>query len=139
MQKIIIDTNILVSALIQRSYPFLIVRECVFNNKLQVCISEAILEEYIEVLKRPKFLKYPDFVLQAEKLIADIENRAKMYVPRIDLKLIKDTKDNRFLELAHVSNANYLVTGNTSDFTLKKYFDTQIVSPKDYWEFYKPI
>lgn len=139
MQKLIIDTNVLVSALIQRSYPFLIVRECVFNDKAEVCVSEAILEEYIEVLQRPKFLKYPDFVLQAEKLIADIKNRAKMYAPLIDLKLIKDAKDNRFMELAHVSNADYLITGNTNDFTLKKYFDTQIVSPKDYWEFFKPI
>jgi predicted nucleic acid-binding protein len=40
--------------------------------------------------------------------------------------------------LASESNANFLITGNTNDFTMKKYRRTSIVSPKDYWNSYKP-
>ena len=46
MQKIVIDTNVLVSALIQRSYPFHIINELFFDNLIQEntnCNSKRIL------------------------------------------------------------------------------------------------
>ncbi len=51
MQKIIIDINVLVSSLIQRSYPYLIVREIFDNKEIELCISDELFEEYVEVLK----------------------------------------------------------------------------------------
>ena len=46
MQKIVIDTNVIVSALIQKNYPFLIIDELFFENKIQLCISEELMQEY---------------------------------------------------------------------------------------------
>ena len=43
MQKIVIDTNVLVSALIQRSYPYLIVSELFIESKIQLCVSDDLL------------------------------------------------------------------------------------------------
>jgi len=51
--------------------------------------------------------------------------------------LLGDKDDNMLLELAHESRANFLITGNTNDFTISKYKETLIVSPKDYWENYR--
>ena len=65
MQKIIIDTNVLVSALIQRNYPNFIIYNYVLENLVEVCISVELFEEYFEVLNRPKFIKYPDFISKA--------------------------------------------------------------------------
>lgn len=139
MQKIIIDTNVLVSALIQKSYPYLILKDCVLDNKVGLCVSESIMSEYFEVLKRPKFLKYPEFVLKAEELLADISGRTKIYLPQIVLNLIKDSDDNKFLELAHACHANFLITGNTNHFTLENYQNTLIVTPFEYWSNHKPV
>ena len=97
-----------------------------------------MLEEYYSVLNRDKFLKYPDFVLKAEQLLADIEKKSLKFQPKIRLQIISDKDDNKFLELADVSHANFLITGNTNDFTLLKYKRTKIVSPKEYWEQHKP-
>ena len=55
MQKIVIDTNVIVSALIQRSFPYHIINELFIENKVQLCVSDELLAEYFEVLKRPKF------------------------------------------------------------------------------------
>ena len=44
MQKIIIDTNVLVSALIQRNYPFYIVDSIFSNNDLVLCISASLMK-----------------------------------------------------------------------------------------------
>jgi len=45
MQKIIIDTNVIVFSLIQRSYPFRIVYELLFEDKIGLCVSPALLAE----------------------------------------------------------------------------------------------
>jgi len=47
---------------------------------------------------------------------------------------MKDLPDNRFLELAQFSKADFIVTGNTNDFTMKTHRTTRIVTPKEYWE-----
>lgn len=40
MQKIVIDTNVMVSSLIQKSYPYTIVNELFIDNKIKLCVSE---------------------------------------------------------------------------------------------------
>ena len=69
MQKVIIDTNVLVSALIQRNYPNFIIFNYVLENRVELCLSTDLFEEYFEVLNRPKFRKYPDFISNAEFIL----------------------------------------------------------------------
>ncbi len=49
MQKVILDTNVIISSLIQKNYPYLIVDHCIEGNVI-LCLSNPILQEYIEVL-----------------------------------------------------------------------------------------
>jgi putative PIN family toxin of toxin-antitoxin system len=134
MQKIICDTNIVVSSLIQRGYPYQIMYEHFIGGKVQFCISELLLQEYIEVLRRDKFSKFPDFFVKAESLLINIKNSAVLYTPRTTIDIIADKADNRVPELAVESHADFIITGNTNDFTFPVYESTKIVSPKEYWE-----
>ena len=136
MQKIILDTNVIVSSLIQKSYPYLIVEHCIDRNAI-ICISNAILEEYLEVLGRPKFSKFPDFKTNADFLIARLSEISETYEPKDKLDIIEDEQDNRILELAKISEADFIITGNTNDFTMKTFGKTRILTPKEYWEEYK--
>lgn len=72
MQKIVIDTNVIVSSLIQRSYPYKIINELFIENKFSLCVSDEILLEYYEVLQRNKFAKFHDFFARAETLLVNI-------------------------------------------------------------------
>ena len=139
MQRIVLDTNVLISALIGHSYPYLILNELLFEKKFCLCISEYLIEEYYEVLKRNKFSKYPDFAAKAESLLVHIESHAENFSPKRRIKLIGDVEDNKFLETAFESKANFLITGNTNDFTMKKYKTTKLVTPKEYWENYRAV
>ena len=65
MRKIILDTNVLVSSLIQRSYPYLIVSEVFDNRNIELYVSKELLEEYRNVLNRKKFSKFLDFEINA--------------------------------------------------------------------------
>ena len=137
MQKLILDTNVLVSSLIQKNFPYKIVNELFIEGRVEICVSEALMVEYYEVLRRPKFASYPDFVLRAEILLADIEAKATMYVPQITLNLLSDKDDNMILELADVCSADYIITGNTTDFVIPTYKNTQIVTPREFWIIYQ--
>ena len=132
--RIILDTNVIVSALIQRNYPYFILDNILADNNLDLCISPKLFAEYLDVLNRNKFSRFPDFHARAQALLADIEGRSKMFEPSITVSIIKDDADNRLLELAEACNADYIVTGNTNDFTILEYKGTKIVSPKDFFE-----
>ena len=56
------------------------------------------------------------------------------YEPKIYLNIIKDSDDNKLLELAEESNADFLITGNHLDFNITHYNNTRILSPRDFWE-----
>ncbi len=130
MQKIIIDTNVIVSSLIQRNYPFFIINELFIGDKIQLCVSDELLTEYYEVLKRPKFSKFQDFFVKAESFLVDIETKATKFYPTIILNLISDDDDNMILELADECKADFVITGNTSDFTFSSYKQTKILTPR---------
>ena len=132
--KLILDTNVLVSALIQPSYPFLIVDRILADGNLQLCLSQELFAEYVEVLNREKFKKFPDFHFRAQIFLADIETQALLFNPTVTLNIINDSADNRLLELAEASNADYIITGNTNDFNMTSYKETKIVSPKELFE-----
>ena len=136
MQKIILDTNVIVSSLIQKNYPYLIVDHCIEGNAI-ICLSNPILKEYAEVLGRPKFAKFTDFKTNADFLLARMSELSEIYEPTNKLKIIKDEPDNRLLELAQISKADFIITGNTNDFTMETYSATKIVTPKEYWEEHK--
>ena len=38
------------------------------------------------------------------------------------------------LELAYESKADFIITGNTNDFTISEYLHTKIVTPREFWE-----
>ncbi len=95
--RLILDTNVLVSALIQRNYPYFIVDRVLADDTLQLCLSEQLLAEYVEVLNREKFSRFPDFHFRAQTLLADLETRALKFSPTIRLNIISDPADNRLL------------------------------------------
>ena len=138
MQKVIIDTNVIVSSLIQKSYPHRIVFELFIEDKISLCISPSLVTEYYAVLDRPKFAKFQEFTVKARTVLSNIEMKAMRYQPLVVVDLISDKDDNKILELANESEADFIITGNTNDFIFSRYKQTRIVTPKEYWENFKP-
>lgn len=88
--RLILDTNVLMSALIQRSYPYFIVDNILANRRLQLCISDKFFAKYLDVLNREKFSKSPDFHARAQTLLADIESRSLNFTPTKTVDIISD-------------------------------------------------
>lgn len=134
MQRIVIDTNVLVSALLSEGPPSWIISNLVFERQVEFCMSSLIWNEYLDVFNREKFSKYHAFKTNAEIILSKLDDIALYFQPNLELDVIKDKTDNKFLELAVYANAEYLITGNIKDFTITRFEDVKIVSPRDYWE-----
>jgi uncharacterized protein len=138
MQRIVIDTNVIISSLIQKSYPYTIANEFFIDDKIEMCVSEELMAEYYDVLRREKFARFHDFFSRAEALLVEIETKATMFKPKIKLNLISDADDNMVLELADECISDFVITGNTTDFIFPTYKETKIVTPREYWENHRP-
>lgn len=108
----------------------------VLTQKVHTCLSDEIFEEYIDVLNREKFSKYPNFKVKADIVLAKLFQISKRYKTDRKIDILSDASDNKFLELAAVSSSDYLITGNTLDFQIKEFEYTRIVTPREYWDFY---
>ncbi len=138
MQKLILDTNVIVSALISKSIPSKILYELILQRKVELCLSQEVFAEYVEVLNRDKFSKFVDFKAKAEVVLSKLNEISTLYRTDRKVDILTDTSDNKFLELAAVSAADYLTTGNTLDFTIKEFEYSKILTPREYWDHYAP-
>jgi putative PIN family toxin of toxin-antitoxin system len=113
MIRVVIDTNVLVSANIKTKGAEARVLDLVATGRLQLYISEPILAEYQGVLSRPKLRLDPKRVQDSLDLIQSVST---IIEPQLTLAVSPDEPDNRFLECAEAAQADYLVTGNKRHF-----------------------
>jgi len=122
----VIDTNVLVSAMLKWNSVPGNVLEFVFNGTIIPLINEEIIKEYREVLSRPKF-HLPFGII--EDVVGEIE-QIGIYVNYGEMDIdIPDVKDKVFyavvMEERKIEDA-YLVTGNIKHFPIKHF----VVTPR---------
>jgi len=111
--RVVLDTNVLVSGHLNPDGLERLVLNAALASRLRLCVSPAILEEYEEALRRPKFRIHPSHVDEA---LGMIRARANIVTPGFRLTVTLDPDDNKFLECAQAARAGYLVTGNRRHF-----------------------
>ncbi|PIE37963.1 MAG: putative toxin-antitoxin system toxin component, PIN family [Gammaproteobacteria bacterium] len=119
MTKIVVDTSVLISALIGKKGPSRqILRKCL-NGVYQPVISTALFLEYEDVHKRPRIEELCPLepgeireLLNAFYSVCEWVHIHYLWRPNL-----KDESDNFLIELAIASNSQYLVTNNTKDLT----------------------
>jgi putative PIN family toxin of toxin-antitoxin system len=116
----------------------MILHELVLTKQVALCLSDEIYVEYVEVMNRDKFRKYTDFKTKADIVLSKLHEISIYYAIDRKIDLLTDTSDNKFLELATSCQADYIITGNTLDFNIANFENTKIVTPREYWDKYKP-
>ena len=120
MNYIVLDTNILVSALWNKhGKPAIIVRH-VLEGVLTMCYDSRIIAEYTDVLHRPDFpFEAPDIHILLDRIK---ERGLSVVAPQLDIAFIDDD-DRMFYEVAMLCNAT-LITGNTRHYPEKPFIMT---------------
>ncbi|HEY2114156.1 MAG TPA: putative toxin-antitoxin system toxin component, PIN family [Candidatus Angelobacter sp.] len=125
--SVVLDTNVIISAHLKEEGLERFVLDLALARKLQLFLSEEILGEYEGVLARAAFKLSPAKVAASLRLI---EKVATMVYPEKRITAAKDPDDNKFLECAAESQADYLVTGNKKHFP-KQWQQTRIVNTRE--------
>ena len=112
---VVLDTNIYVSSIFWKGKPHQIVQKAL-NNELLVFISDKIIEELKRALKR-------DFGL-IQSQINEVVDVVTMFTNRIEPEeeiniITEDQTDNRVLECAAASQAEFIITGDNHLLKLK--------------------
>ncbi len=128
-KKIVLDTNILISALGWKGNPNEIFRR-VADGDFELIISQKQLEELKEVMDYPKFTFTEG---QKSKFIAILLEIAKVVEISEKLKVIKeDPDDDIILETAVENNADFIISGDDHLLNLKKYNNVKIVTAAEF-------
>ncbi len=123
--KVVIDTNVLVSAVLKDRDPEAIILFVAGRNDMEWIVSPEIMTEYREVLSRPKF-GLPANIRQNWFDMLDV-----LTVPcdvDLDLDFPRDRKDAIFLACAITVDADYLITGDRDFSQAQKLLNTTILS-----------
>ncbi len=127
MIRVVLDTNILISALLSpHGPPAQVFLMTILYPDIQLCMSGNIYAEYEEVIRRPRLGRNPRVI---EETLRTIRERGFWVKPTEAVHACSDPDDNIFLECAQMSDAHYLVTGNVKDFP-SAWGATQIVTAR---------
>jgi len=129
---VVIDTNVLVSALLSRhpDSATSIILSNLFDEKVIPLYNDEILKEYYEVLHRPKFKFSNDDVQLVLSAIIEYGISSE----RISCsEKIPDPKDVVFYEVAISKEGSFLITGNARHFPKKPI----VVTPSEFIEIMK--
>jgi putative PIN family toxin of toxin-antitoxin system len=127
--KAIIDTNIWISFLIGKKLHS--IKDLISSRQIIIVLSEQLLLEFKMVTKRPKLKKYfPE--QKVEELIEFFKIVGQIHEPNFNNYLSRDPKDNFLLDLAVISKADFLVTGDKDLLVLNPFKKTQILNPADF-------
>ena len=132
--KVVIDTNVVVSATLVDQGPSAGILNLATNKRLQMFVSPAILAEYEKVLRRPRLKLDP---ARITAVLALIRNTSTEVFPTQTVTISDDEADNRFYECAEAAAADYLITGNIQDFS-KGHKTTKIITPRDFIDWVVP-
>jgi len=116
MPNIVLDTNSLIMAISAKN-EYHLVWKAFLQGKYVLCVSNEIIEEYLEVMSR----NINPWV--AESIVYAILTRknVKKLTPHYRFRLIEaDQDDNKFVDCAIAANAKYIVTEDKHFDVLKK-------------------
>ena len=128
MIRVVLDTNVILSSLLQPLGPPAKVLYLARRGFLELCVSGPVFAEYEEVLQRPRFKRIEASI---PPTIQFIRESGVWVRPTESVRVCKDIDDDIFLECAQEARASWLVTGNVRDFPAT-WQGTGIVAPRQF-------
>ncbi|MEA5617898.1 putative toxin-antitoxin system toxin component, PIN family [Cronbergia sp. UHCC 0137] len=123
--KVIIDTNVLVSAVLKGREPRDVIQFVVDSPNCDWIVSQEIVAEYQDVLSRKKF-KLTDEVRKEWLDVIDLVTT--LVDVQVTIDFARDRKDEKFLACAVSAGADFLITGDADFNEAQNLVNTTIVS-----------
>ena len=126
--KIVLDTNVLVSALLSPYGPQARLLDLILLDKLTPLYDDRILHEYRQVLLRERF-GFEPLAVEALLQYVDLVGMKVVASPLAEQKAAPDPEDLMFLEVALAGQADAVITGNVRHFPAAIRHGIRVVEP----------
>lgn len=125
--KVVIDTNVFVSGIFFSGPPYRILKAWQ-DDKIQIAVSEDIIEEYRRVIDT---LSEKFEGINIDPILELLFIEAEL-VPSHSFKepVCEDPDDDKFLSCAITSKSKYIISGDKHLLKIGKYLKTTIVTPR---------
>jgi putative PIN family toxin of toxin-antitoxin system len=124
---IVLDTNVIVSALMNSSGIPSKILQLIMNKKIKIMYDNSILFEYISVLSREHFGFNSEII---DKMIVYFKKDGEYINAEYSQINFTDESDKKFYDVYKTGKADYLITGNIKHFPK----DARIVTPRKFIE-----
>jgi putative PIN family toxin of toxin-antitoxin system len=126
--KIVLDTNVLISGLLRPTASPGTLLRLVVDGMVPFVVDERILQEYEEVVARPKFgIKKS----RAALVLGQFRALGEMVIPRPMIISLPDPDDLVFIEAAVAGRAAAIVTGNKKHFPSSVTKFVAVLNPRE--------
>ena len=126
--KIVIDTNVFISAVFFGGLP-LKVLQSVISRQNDAYISPEIWDEYNDVIERMTN-RYPSRLKQ--QLIDEVFKLFKIIIPSSGVSICRDPDDDKFISCAIDAECKYIVSGDDDILSLGKVGNVTICTPSEF-------
>lgn len=127
--RIVIDTNIFVSSFMGGNPRKII--DLWKGGKITLCLSNDILDEYINVLKRIGLADEDELAELLSLFSKGFNILFTMKTPKLEI-VKEDPDDDKFIECAIALKAEYIITGDKAILSLGQYMNIRILSPIEF-------
>ena len=129
VKRVVVDTNVVVSALTAGGIPQKIIQAWITGEFLAL-LSKELQNEINTVLGRSKLVSFDK---KRHILLGTLFNQALMVLPkRINKKVFSDDGDHFLYELAVTGQATMIVTGDKGLLSVKRVSGIEILNPEQF-------
>jgi putative PIN family toxin of toxin-antitoxin system len=128
--RFVIDTNVLVSSVLIANSPSDLSLK-IIRKIGNILFSETTFQELEEVLNRQKFNRYVDLNIRLQ-FLAKLKLELDLITIQENIKICRDSKDDKFLEVAINGKANYLITGDQDLLILNPFRQIEIITINEF-------
>jgi uncharacterized protein len=132
--KVVIDTNIFVSSFMGGNPRKII--DFWKKSEIILCLSNDILDEYIDVLKRMGFINEEELTELLLLFSKGFNILFTTKTPRIEF-VKDDPDDDKFIECSVALSADFIITGDNDLLSLKRYMSIKILSPLEFVKYHE--
>lgn len=129
--RVVFDTNILISALVYGGNPQEALR-LALTKQIQAIISPILQAELIDIITK----KFPLSLTEMYLLKEEIERSFIIVNPQMDLDVVRDNDDNRVLEAAVEGECDFVITGDKDLLDLGQFENIKIITSTQFLEIF---
>ena len=129
MYRVVLDTNVIISATISNGKPRQLLKNAVKDKKYVLVTSNEILNEIRDVLCRPKFQMSEDNI---DQILFALISSSDIKIVKSNFKVVKeDPDDDMIINTAYDGQADYIVSGDDDLLRMKKFKNIKMVTVAD--------